>query len=172
MRATAVVIGGRSAKEVDMSQQLRVTHKWDISYNDRRKSRPWIAAVTTWETGARPVLRFGKYFGDDSGGVLEIAAAPGSPVYAGQKDYWKPRHTVREWYAVQQDGSLGSQITEAEAREAWLALIQPAPVDETPKVDKAEVEQAAIKYRERQDLLAKNVPGLERLRNQEEAFAE
>lgn len=98
-------------------------------YNERRYGRPWIAVVTKWDVGARPVLSFGAWLGrDGQAGQLEIKAAPGSIVRHGQKDY-RGGKGIDEWAIVEADGSL-RDVTQVEARAWWLALEAAAEVQQ------------------------------------------
>ena len=89
------------------------------SYNQRRYSRPWIVRVASWPVGGRPELQWGEYIGDDSGGEVEILAAPGDIIRSGQKD-GRGNGTENSWYIAQTDGTLLA-TTAAEARQAYLA---------------------------------------------------
>jgi hypothetical protein len=88
------------------------------AYNRRRYSRPWIAAIKDWPVGKSPVLDFGYFNGDDSGGFAEIEAQAGDVIKAGQKDYRQPKSTDNDFYLVGADGAT-TRITPAEARQAW-----------------------------------------------------
>jgi hypothetical protein len=104
---------------VDHGNRVRVTIEWH-DYNPRRYGKPWIATVTSWPVGGRPELIFGGYLGDDDGGDLEIAAAPGDIIRYGQRDWRAKAHSdqCNEWAVVQPDGSI-RDITQAEARRLY-----------------------------------------------------
>jgi hypothetical protein len=87
-------------------------------YNARRYSKPWIASIKDWPVGKSPVLDFGFYNGDDNGGFVEIEAAAGDVIKAGQKDNRNYNNTKNDFYLVGEDGSV-SKITANEARQAW-----------------------------------------------------
>lgn len=108
------------------TNKIRVAVEWS-GYNARRYSRPWIAAITAWPVGGKPELGWGGYAGDDSGGELEIMAAPGDIIRYGQRD-GRGNGGSNEWAIVQQDGTI-SGCTQAEARAHWQARsASPAPV--------------------------------------------
>ena len=114
-------------------EKIRVAKKWG-GYNQRRYSRPWIAAITAWPVGGRPELSWGGYAGDDSGGELEIMAAPGDIIRYGQRD-GRGNGGSNEWAIVRQDGAI-SDCTQAEARAHWQAReASPEPVAEDVKAE-------------------------------------
>ena len=82
---------------------MRITVGWD-SFNGRRYSRPWIARVTAWPVGSRPAISWGNYLGNDSGGELEIEAAPGDVLRYGQKD-GRGNGTINRYAIVLNDGT-------------------------------------------------------------------
>jgi hypothetical protein len=95
---------------------LRITVHFG-SYNERRYSRPWIARVTAWPVGGRPVLGWGRYLGDDSGGECEIMARPGDIIRYGQKDT-RGGNGANDWAIAQADGTARN-AAETEARAAY-----------------------------------------------------
>ena len=105
---------------------MRVTAQINTGYNPRRFGKPWIARVTDWPVGNNAELEWGGYLGgSDNGGVLEIDAAPGDVVRYGQRDNRNGSRTWSTWGVVQSDGTLQDNITEAEAREAFLSPTNP-----------------------------------------------
>jgi hypothetical protein len=97
---------------------MRIKIVWS-SYNGRRYGRPWIAKVTAWPVGVKPELAWGGYTGSESGGLLEIDAAPGDVVRWGQKDY-RGNNDGNRWGLVADDGTI-KDLEAKDAREAWVA---------------------------------------------------
>lgn len=97
---------------------MRVSHEFG-SYNRRRYSKPWIYKITAWPVGQDPLIQWGAYIGDDSGGEVEIEACADDVVRAGQKD-GRGHKGMAEWFIVQHDGSL-ARTTPAAARKHWQA---------------------------------------------------
>ena len=103
--------------EAQMPKPMRIVLTFK-AYNEKRCSKPWIAAVTSWPVGSSPVLRFGEYLGTNAGGPAEILARPGDVVRWGQKDNRNENHTVADWGVVEADGSI-RKCSKEEAREVW-----------------------------------------------------
>lgn len=103
--------------EAHMPKPMRIVQAFK-EYNEKRCSKPWIAAVTSWPIGSNPVLRFGDYLGTNAGGPAEILAKPGDVVRWGQKDNRNENHTVANWGVVEADGSI-RKCSKEEAREAF-----------------------------------------------------
>ncbi|MDQ7836277.1 MAG: hypothetical protein RDU24_12920 [Humidesulfovibrio sp.] len=103
--------------EAHLPKQMRIVQVFR-GYNEKRCSKPWIAAVTSWPVGRSPVLHFGEYLGTDAGGPAEILARPGDVVRWGQKDNRNENHTVANWGVVEADGSI-RKCSKEEAREAF-----------------------------------------------------
>lgn len=101
---------------LDPDQSHRITIEFG-SYNHRRYSRPWIAAVVSWPVGESAQMVFGGYVGDDTGGEAEIRARIGSIVRWGQRDY-RGNNTTAFYGIVRADGSV-ERLSEREARAAW-----------------------------------------------------
>jgi len=103
--------------EAHMPKPMHIVQAFK-AYNEKRCSKPWIAAVTSWPVGSSPVLRFGEYLGTNAGGPAEILARPGDVVRWGQKDNRNENHTVANWGVVEADGSI-RKCSKEEAREAF-----------------------------------------------------
>lgn len=88
------------------------------SYNSRRYGKPWIAKIKSWDTGKQPDLEFGSYYGDDTGGVAEIAAKEGDIIRWGQRDN-RGNNTDNNW-GIFRNGKLES-INAPEARILFKA---------------------------------------------------
>lgn len=101
------------------SKGMRVEIEWTRSYNKFSGRAPWIAKITSWPVGGKPVMAWGAYQGDEDGGSLEINAISGDIIRWGQKTSAVSR-TVRKWGIVQSDGSI-CECTEAKAHSAWKA---------------------------------------------------
>lgn len=85
------------------------------TYNSSRYSRPWIAMVTEWAVGQRPVLKFGGNVGSK---IAEIEANPGDLLKCGQKDR-RGNNSTNEFAIVLPDGELGF-LNPARARDVAL----------------------------------------------------
>jgi hypothetical protein len=96
---------------------MRVFRSFD-KYDEKWYSRLWIARLTEWKAGGKPVVEWGRYLGDDTGGEAEIAAEPGDIIRAGQKCIKKKEWSHSNWYIVQADGKL-QHVKGDEARKAW-----------------------------------------------------
>lgn len=96
--------------------ECRYSFTW-ASYNPRRFSKPWIAKITAWPVGGKPVIEFGGYCGDEDGGETEIIAQPGNILRSGQKDN-RSGSTVNEWYLAKTDGKV-KEINAAQARKLY-----------------------------------------------------
>lgn len=103
--------------EEHMPKPMRIVQAFK-GYNEKRCSKPWIAAVTSWPVGSSPVLHFGEYLGTNAGGPAEILAKPGDVVRWGQKDNRNENHTVANWGVIEADGSI-RKCSKEEAREAF-----------------------------------------------------
>lgn len=88
-------------------------------YNSRRYGKPWIALITSWPVGEKPVHEFGAGTSESA----EIAAWPGAVVRYGQKDLRRPDKSVREYGIVQPDGAI-ARVTESAARAACRAAAE------------------------------------------------
>jgi hypothetical protein len=89
-----------------------------MNYNPRRYSKPWIARVTGWPVGGRPVLEWGGYLGNHHGGEVEIEVEAGDIVRWGQKDGRSGTGTRANWGIAQPDGMI-EPCTEAQAAKAF-----------------------------------------------------
>lgn len=99
---------------------MRITIEYP-AYNEKRYNKPWIAKVASWPVGSRPVFVFGGFVGaPGAAGYVEIDAAPGDIIATGQKDY-RGNNTERDFYIVQDDGSLSSEPVDMRtARDAFI----------------------------------------------------
>ena len=96
---------------------MRVSQSFG-GYNARRYSKPWIGIVTAWPIGGKPVIRFGRYIGNDrNGGEAEIDAQAGDIARWGQADH-RGSKTDNLWGIVQEDGAILS-CHEPQARQHW-----------------------------------------------------
>lgn len=96
---------------------MRIAVKFE-AFNSRKYSKPWIGIVTTWPVGGKPVIRFGRFIGDDNGGEAEIDATPGDLARWGMHAYRRNLTSVNNWGIVQADGAI-MQCREPEARQHW-----------------------------------------------------
>jgi hypothetical protein len=106
---------------------MRITISWD-SFNGRRYSRPWVARITAWPVGSRPAISWGNYLGNDSGGELEIEAAPGDVLRYGQKDR-RGNGTINRYAIVLEDGSR-LKVSEPNASRYYHAADKAATLRE------------------------------------------
>jgi len=86
------------------------------SYNPRRYGKPWIAKITEWKIGGKPVHAFGA----SSTYTAEVDAEPGDVVRYGQKDLRKAYGGERCFGIVQADGSI-VECSESEAKKHFRA---------------------------------------------------
>lgn len=101
---------------------MRITIKTQ-PYLATRYGQPWIAVITEWPVGGRPVLRWGVWLGRNGcEGQLEIEAEPGDIVRWGQKDHrgkGKASASTSAWLIVGADGAL-EPLRDIDARAHWL----------------------------------------------------
>lgn len=84
------------------------------SYNNRRYGKPWIARVE-FATG-KGEFSWGEWVGrPGESGKLLLGVEPGDVIATGQKDHRNSRNGAAEYYIVQPDGTLGSEVTKAAA---------------------------------------------------------
>jgi hypothetical protein len=95
---------------------MRVVYR-EGSVNQRRYGRVWIALVTSWPIGKRPVIAFGVNISYDE---AEIAAKPGDLLKAGRRDY-RGSNSANDFYKVAEDASL-EPLSESAARNYWLEI--------------------------------------------------
>lgn len=85
------------------------------SYNDRRYGKPWIAIVD-FSANAQGDYVWGDFVGrPGDAGLLVLEATPGDIIAKGQRDNRKPSNSTTQFYQLQTDGTLGPEITKAEA---------------------------------------------------------
>ena len=111
-----IALSAEIKKLIDAKTTPSVARAKFGGYNARRYSRPWIAKVVAWERGASPSLEFGAYYGDDSGGIVEIAANEGDIIRYGQRD--NRGNNTENYWGVFSNGEI-VDVTAAKARDLF-----------------------------------------------------
>jgi hypothetical protein len=101
----------------EVSERLRVEMVFR-PYNPRRYATPWCARITEWRTGLAPEVCWGRYLGDEAGGVGEIEVRVGDVVRWGQRDTLGGS-TTRFWGIVDSPTEI-RVVREPDARRHWL----------------------------------------------------
>jgi hypothetical protein len=81
----------------------------------RNYNKLWVAKITHWPSGGRPVLVFGVALDDEN---VEIDAAPGDVIRFGRKAKYSSGKSWSAWAVVQPDGDI-EETTPTACRQAW-----------------------------------------------------
>lgn len=107
-------ISERAAKRLESGYWERKTE----SYNERRYSSPWCAAVT-FPSGPKAVYSFGDATGKwGKEGLLRVACRPGDIIAWGQKDLRRPGNSEHNLLVMLDNGRMKT-VEKTEAFRLW-----------------------------------------------------